>query len=53
MLVVKIFPTREEMGKKQQKMYQKINELLKQKPEINMIFAAAPSQNEFKTSKRR
>jgi glucosamine-6-phosphate deaminase len=48
MLVVKIFPTREEMGKKAaEDVSKKINELLKQKPEINMIFAAAPSQNEF------
>ena len=48
MLVVKIFSTREEMGKKAaEDVSRKINELLSQKPEINMIFAAAPSQNEF------
>lgn len=48
MLLVKVFPSREEMGKKAaEDVSQKINELLNQKPEINVIFAAAPSQNEF------
>lgn len=48
MLLVKVFPSREEMGKKAaEDVSRKINELLNQKPEINIIFAAAPSQNEF------
>ena len=46
-LVVKIFPSRSEMGKQaSREIKEKIVELLKQKDCINMIFAAAPSQNE-------
>ena len=46
-LNVKIMPTRDEMGKvAAADIYEKINELLSQKDEINMIFAAAPSQND-------
>lgn len=46
-LDVKIFPTREEMGKVAAKdIHDKIMELLSKKEEINMIFAAAPSQND-------
>jgi len=46
-LVVKIFPTRREMGKQAaSEIKDKIVELLKSKNYINMIFAAAPSQNE-------
>lgn len=48
MLLVKIFPSREEMGEKAAKDASRtIQELLTQKSEINIIFAAAPSQNEF------
>ncbi len=47
-LTVKIFPTREEMGKDAAKdVSVAINELLQKKDDINMIFAAAPSQQEF------
>lgn len=47
-LVVKILPFRREMGKEAAaNVAIKINELLLKKPEINMIFAAAPSQKEF------
>ena len=46
-LDVKIFPTRKEMGMDAAKdIHDKIIELLSQKDEINMIFAAAPSQND-------
>ncbi|MCL2772691.1 MAG: glucosamine-6-phosphate deaminase [Oscillospiraceae bacterium] len=46
-LNVKIFETREEMGKTAgEEIAERIRELLDQKDEINMIFAAAPSQNE-------
>ncbi len=46
-LVVKIFPTRQEMGKQAaSEIKDKIVELLKTKNFINMVFAAAPSQNE-------
>ena len=46
-LQVKIMPTRDEMGKVAAvDIYNKIKELLAQKAEINMIFAAAPSQND-------
>jgi len=46
-LTVKIFPTRNEMGKTAaDDIVKKINELLAIKPTINMIFAAAPSQND-------
>ena len=47
-LTVKIFPTRIEMGTDAAKdVASKINELLQNKDELNMIFAAAPSQQEF------
>lgn len=47
-LTVKIFPTIQQMGATAAKeVAEKICELLKQKEEINMIFAAAPSQEEF------
>lgn len=46
-LSVKIFPNRTLMGQTAAKeIKEKIAELLKKKDEINMIFAAAPSQNE-------
>lgn len=46
-LVCKIYKTREEMGiAAAEEIYNKISELLSCKEEINMIFAAAPSQNE-------
>lgn len=46
-LKVKIMPNRDEMGKVAAKdLHDKIVELLSQKEEINMIFAAAPSQND-------
>ena len=46
-LQVKIFETREEMGKVSAlDIKNKFAELLKQKEEINVIFAAAPSQND-------
>ena len=46
-LTVKIFETRKEMGEVSAKeISAKIKELLTVKPEINMIFAAAPSQND-------
>ncbi|WP_058485691.1 glucosamine-6-phosphate deaminase [Defluviitalea phaphyphila] len=45
---LKIFETREEMGKVAAKeAAEVIKELLSKKEEINCIFAAAPSQNEF------
>jgi len=47
-LVVNQYDTREEMGiAAAQEVAKKIKELLKTKKEIAMIFAAAPSQNEF------
>ena len=47
-LLVKIFETRQEMGKVAAlDIKAKIKELLSQKAEINMIFAAAPSQNDM------
>ena len=47
-LDVKIYSTRDEMGKEAARdVSEKISELLKQKKEINIIFAAAPSQNDF------
>jgi len=47
-LTVKILPSREEMGQKAAKeVARKICEILAVKKEINMIFAAAPSQQEF------
>ncbi|MDD2475093.1 MAG: glucosamine-6-phosphate deaminase [Dysgonamonadaceae bacterium] len=47
-LTVKIFPNRDEMGLDAAKdVSKKINELLANKDELNMIFAAAPSQQDF------
>ena len=47
-LIVKIYSTREEMGKAAaSNTAATINKLLQEKEEINMIFAAAPSQQEF------
>ena len=49
MLEVKIFQTREEMGKEAAiDVSETIQQLLGGKDEINMIFAAAPSQSDFK-----
>lgn len=46
-LTVKILDSRAKMGKcAAEDIHAKINELLEKKSEINMIFAAAPSQNE-------
>ena len=46
-LKVKIFPTRKEMGEDSAKdIKERIKALLSEKAEINMIFAAAPSQND-------
>lgn len=46
-LNVKVMPNRDEMGKVAAKdLHDKIVELLAKKEEINMIFAAAPSQND-------
>ncbi len=46
-LKVEIFETRAEMGKAAGRaIIEKLTELLKEKDEVNMIFAAAPSQNE-------
>ena len=48
MLEVRIFHTREAMGKEAAiNVSDSIQRLLKQKEEINMIFAAAPSQSDF------
>ena len=48
MLEVKIFHTREEMGKEAAaNVSDTIRQLLNEKEEINMIFAAAPSQSDF------
>jgi len=47
-LRVQIYPTRQEMGFAAAKdVAETIDILLKQQPEVNIIFAAAPSQNEF------
>lgn len=47
-MMVKIYDTRDEMGKAASiDIAEKINELLSVKEEINMIFAAAPSQNDM------
>lgn len=47
-LIVKLFHTRAEMGvKAAAEVSFRIGELLKEKQEVNMIFAAAPSQNDF------
>ncbi len=48
LLKVKVYPTTEEMGAgAAEDVARKITELLSQKEEINMIFAAAPSQSAF------
>ena len=48
LLTVKIFPTTLQMGHEAAvDVANRIIELLEKKPEINMIFAAAPSQDEF------
>lgn len=48
LLTVKMFPTTQKMGKTAaMEVAEKIGELLEKKEEINIIFAAAPSQNEF------
>lgn len=50
-LIVKIYDTRQQMGEAAADMAaNKINELLFDKDEVNIIFAAAPSQNEFLAS---
>ena len=47
-LTVQVFPDRQSMGKSAASdIAQAICKLLKEKEEINMIFAAAPSQNDF------
>src|SRR5690554_5011735 len=47
-LTVKVYDSRDSMGQEAAKEARaKIKELLSQKDEIGMIFAAAPSQNEF------
>lgn len=47
-LNVKIYPTRPQMGQAAaNEVSEKINELLDEKEYINIVFAAAPSQNEF------
>lgn len=49
-LEMKILPNREEMGKTAaQEVAVAMNRFLKQKGEVNIVFAAAPSQNEFLT----
>jgi glucosamine-6-phosphate deaminase len=46
-LVIQIYETRKEMGEAAAAaVSEKINELLQQQTEVNIIFAAAPSQNE-------
>lgn len=48
MLEVRIFPNRDEMGKEAaENVSATLQELLKKKDEVNMIFAAAPSQSDF------
>ena len=48
LLTVKIYPTLQQMGSEAAKeVADRICKLLEEKAEINMIFAAAPSQNEF------
>jgi glucosamine-6-phosphate deaminase len=47
-LLVKIFKNREEMGKNAaQDIAKKIAEIIGEKGKVNMVFAAAPSQNDF------
>ena len=51
LLRVKVMPNRTEMGKvAAADVHEKILELLQKKPEINMVFAAAPSQNDVLAS---
>lgn len=48
MLEVRIFPNRDEMGREAaENVSNTIQMLLKEKEEVNMIFAAAPSQSDF------
>ena len=48
LLTIKIYPTLQQMGNEAAKeVADRICKLLEEKAEINMIFAAAPSQNEF------
>ena len=48
LLTIKIYPTLQQMGNEAAKeVADRICKLLEEKPEINMIFAAAPSQDEF------
>src|SRR5690606_9160851 len=50
-LVVRVFDTRTEMGMHAADVIsEKIRELLKEKDFVNIVFAAAPSQNEFLTA---
>ncbi|NSW89216.1 MAG: glucosamine-6-phosphate deaminase [Firmicutes bacterium] len=50
-LIVKVFDSRQALGEEAAKEAAvKIRELLQEKQEINIIFAAAPSQNEFLAS---
>ena len=47
-LTIKIFETRQELGRQAAaEVAGAINELLETRPEISIIFASAPSQNEF------
>lgn len=47
-LLVKIYPTRQELGEKAaQEAAEALKEVIREKGEANVIFAAAPSQNEF------
>ena len=48
LLEVRVFPTREEMGLEAARdVSRTIRKLLQEQEEVNMIFAAAPSQNDF------
>lgn len=48
LLTIKIYPTLQQMGNEAAKeVADRICKLLEEKAEINMIFAAAPSQDEF------
>lgn len=47
-LLVEVYTTRKELGKKSaENVANKIKELLNNQPEVRMVFAAAPSQDEF------
>src|SRR4051794_6011078 len=47
-LEVEVYPGRPEMGvEAARRVEEKVNELLREQPTVNIIFAAAPSQNEF------